>query len=632
MKPGLRLTVPIGTRPEIVKLAPVVNALREHGHHVRVIATGQHFDAELTDVFFSALRLQPDVRWVLPSSEADRVGAILSDAMTEIAEQRPDAVLVLGDTWTVPLFALAARRYGIAVVHLEAGLRSFNELSIEEVNRRIAGAVAQFHLAPTGLAAKFLRAEGVEEDRIEVVGNPVIDAMRLMGLAPIPVASRRGIVLTAHRASNVDDPDRLAALVDIVEALVVRHGPVCFPLHPRTRTRLNEYGLWDRFVGSGVGYCEPLGYREMLRAVASSRVVVTDSGGLQEETAWLGVPVVVLRDTTARWEGVRNGTAALTGLDRAATLQAVERFASEAEQRRIADTPCPYGVGDTAQQVVDFFDTERARNGLQLREPSAPETALSQPVATEPAPAAVANEGSDEHTSSPISAVLFDLDDTLYIQASWLDGAWDAVADRAAELANLEYEPFRRALALAASAGSARGAIIDRALAAVSGPPQVLEELVAVFRHHRQPLHMSATNGAVLRDLAARVPIGLVTDGDPRIQRAKLAGLGLAGTFDATVFSDEQGRGRRKPHPSPFLLALSRLGVPPRDAVFVGDRPETDIAGALRLGMRAIRVRTGEYAALPDVAGTWHSVEDLAAAHRCLLDSGLMNHREIAGG
>ena len=621
MKPGLHLTVPIGTRPEIVKLAPVVNSLREHGHHVRVVATGQHFDAELTDVFFSALHLQPDVRWALPSSEAERVGAILSAAMTEIAEQRPDAVLILGDTWTVPLFALAARRYGIAVVHLEAGLRSFNELSIEEVNRRIAGAVAQFHLAPTDLAATFLRAEGIEENRIEVVGNPVIDAMRLMGITPIPVAARRGIVLTAHRASNVDDPGRLAALVDIVEALVVRHGPVCFPLHPRTRARLNEYGLWDRFVGSGVGYCEPLGYREMLHAVASSRVVVTDSGGLQEEAAWLGVPVVVLRDTTARWEGVRNETAALTGLDRSATLQAVERFAGEAEQQRIAETPCPYGAGNTAQQVVDFFDTERAREGLRLREPATPE----------PAPAAVGGEGSDEHGSRPISAVLFDLDDTLYIQASWLDGAWDAVADRAATLANIEYEPFRLALAAAASAGSARGAIIDRALAAVAGPPQILEELVAVFRHHRQPLHMSATNTAVLRELAARVPIGLVSDGDPGIQRAKLAGLGIADAFDAIVLSDELGRDHRKPHPSPFLLALSRLGVPPQNAVFVGDRPDTDITGALELGMRAIRVRTGEYAALPDVAGTWRSVDDLAAAHRFLVDSGLVNRRDIAG-
>lgn len=196
------------------------------------------------------------------------------------------------------------------------------------------------------------------------------------------------------------------------------------------------------------------------------------------------------------------------------------------------------------------------------------------------------------------------------------------MADRAAELGGLEYEPFRLALASAAGGGSARGRIIDRALAAVSGPPQIVEQLVAVFRHHRQPLYLSSANSAVLTDLAARVPIGLVTDGDPRIQRAKLAGLGLADAFAATVFSDELGRDRRKPHPSPFLLALSRLGVLSQHAVFVGDRPETDMGGALGLGMPAIRVRTGEYAAVPDVAGTWPSVEDLAAAHRRLLDSG----------
>lgn len=134
-----------------------------------------------------------------------------------------------------------------------------------------------------------------------------------MDIAPAPVGARRWIVLTAHRASNVDDPDRLAALLAIVEALVGRHGLVSFSLHPRTRARLNEYGLWDRFVDSGVRSSEPSGYGEMLRAVAASRVVVTDSGGLQEEASWLGVPVVVLRDSTARWEGVRNDTAALPG-------------------------------------------------------------------------------------------------------------------------------------------------------------------------------------------------------------------------------------------------------------------------------------------------------------------------------
>ncbi len=609
MTPGLRFVIPIGAQPEIVKLAPVVNALRERGHHVRVVATGQHFDTELTDVFFGALHLQPDVRWALPSSEADRVGSILSRAMTEIAEQRPDAVLVFGDTWTVPLFALAARRYGIAVVHLEAGLRSFNEHSIEEVNRRIAAVAAQFHLAPTELAAEFLRAEGIPSDRIRVVGNPVIDAMHLMDIRAVPVSARRGILLTAHRATNVDDPHRLRALLSIVEALVEPHGPVNFPLHPRTRARLIEYGLWGRFVGSGVRYSDPLAYREMLHKVASSRVVVTDSGGLQEEAAWLGVPVVVLRESTSRWEGVRSRTAALTGLDWRATLDAVNGFVLEDEQRRVAGTVCPYGNGDTAQQVVNFFDNPTVRDGLRLTE-------LAVSVAG-PAPPGGG-------MGRPVSAVLFDLDGTVYTPAIWLEGAWDAVADRAGDIAGLDREAFRTALASVAEEGAAKAGIIDRALAAVSGPSEIVEELVGVFRNHRQPLQLCPTNGAALTAIAARVPIGLITDGDPSIQRAKLAGLGLADAFDFVVFSDELGRVRRKPHPSPFLTALARLGVAPHHAVFIGDRPDTDMVGAIGVGIRAIRVRTGEYGRMPDAPGTWRTVDDLAAASRFLLDLGLL--------
>jgi UDP-N-acetylglucosamine 2-epimerase (non-hydrolysing) len=306
----LRLTVPVGTRPEVIKLAGVVAALRDRGHEVRCVATGQHEDPRMYADVLAGLGLEPDAAWRLDGGEGDRVGGLLANAYRDIEAFRPDAVLVLGDTHTAPMMALAARRYGAGVIHLEAGLRSFNERSMEESNRKVVAALATLHLAPTRLAARFLRAEGVPAARVRVVGNPAIDAVRATGLPRVPVAERRGVLVTAHRATNVDDSQRLRILVDLVEDLGAERGPVLFPLHPRTGTRLREQGLLDRLVAApGVRCCQPLPFPELLQAMAASRVVVTDSGGLQEEASWFGVPTVIMRNTTPRWEGVELGAA-----------------------------------------------------------------------------------------------------------------------------------------------------------------------------------------------------------------------------------------------------------------------------------------------------------------------------------
>ncbi|MFD0632910.1 UDP-N-acetylglucosamine 2-epimerase [Catenulispora yoronensis] len=202
----MRLTIPFGTRPEIVKLAPVVRALRARDWPTRLVFTGQHFDPALGEEFLSSLNMEPDARWTLPADPATALGALLHHAVDEIAAHPTDAILLLGDTMTVPTFCLAARRACVPVLHLEAGLRSFNETSIEEVNRRIAAATASLHLAPTALAAQFLRAEGVDPSRIHVVGNTVVDVVREAGIARVPSDARRGVLVTAHRASTVDSP------------------------------------------------------------------------------------------------------------------------------------------------------------------------------------------------------------------------------------------------------------------------------------------------------------------------------------------------------------------------------------------------------------------------------------------
>ena len=373
----MRITIPIGTRPEVIKLARVVRALRDAGHEVRCVATGQHTDPRMAGHLFDALGCPPDAVWELPGTEGQRVGKLLELAFDELSTNRPDGLMVLGDTYTAPLTAMAARRHGVGVIHLEAGLRSFNERSMEELHRRMMADLATVHLAPTEMAATFLTAEGVASERIRVVGNPVIDALVASGVERVPVDERRGVLVTAHRATNVDDPERLAELVNLVRSLGREFGPVVFPVHPRTNARLEDSGLL-RLVAdaAGVELREPLSYERLLERLAASRMVVTDSGGLQEEASYFGVPAVVLRATTPRWESVASGAVRLTGLDAARAMDAVRALASPAEIRRIDGLPCPYGSGDTGGRVVAALEEAAL---LQLLSPAEPELGGSPP-------------------------------------------------------------------------------------------------------------------------------------------------------------------------------------------------------------------------------------------------------------
>jgi UDP-N-acetylglucosamine 2-epimerase (non-hydrolysing) len=365
----MRVLVPFGTRPEIVKLAPVVSALRRAGHTVTTVATGQHDDPAMTEVFYTGLGVRPDVVWRLAGDEGDRVGSMLGAAYRALAVDRPEVVVLLGDTHTVPLFCLAARRHGVPVAHLEAGLRSFNPTSLEEVNRRVAAATASLHLAPTERAARFLLDEGVEPERVRVVGNPVIDSLLRRDRRRRPVRDRAGVIVTAHRATNVDDPDRLARLVRIVLGLAGDVGPVTFPVHPRTQRRLADAGLLGDLDHPRVRLLAPVGYDEMLDLVAGARLVVSDSGGLQEEASWFGVPVVVLRRSTPRWEGVELGSAVLAGLDVDRALEAAAWLTTRAEQQRVAALPCPYGDGHTGERVAELLADPGTAPLLRIEEP-----------------------------------------------------------------------------------------------------------------------------------------------------------------------------------------------------------------------------------------------------------------------
>ena len=373
MSRARHVLVPFGTRPEVVKLAPVVTGLQAAGHRVTVVDTGQHTDPALSSELQAALGLTPTWRFALPAEQPARTGAVHADAASAVARSRPDLVLALGDTNTVPAYALAARAAGVPFAHVEAGLRSFNPRSVEEVNRRVASAVAHLHFAPTVRAAEFLAAEGVPAERTFVVGNPVVDTLVARGVRPTPVADRAGVLVTAHRPTNVDDPARLARLVAVVRSLAEQVGPVHFPVHPRTAQRLAASGLGTALDHPGITLTGPLDYDELLGVLAAARLAVTDSGGIQEEAAFLGVPVVVLRASTPRWEGVAAGTTTLAGLaddDAAAgVLAAALAHATPEGQARAAALPCPYGDGTAGAQISAILADERTDRLLALDEP-----------------------------------------------------------------------------------------------------------------------------------------------------------------------------------------------------------------------------------------------------------------------
>lgn len=301
----MNLAIVLGTRPEIVKLAPVIRALPEGS---AVIHTGQHYDSNMAQVFFDAFGLaEPDHYLAIGgATRGQQIGEAVKRLDEVFAELEPEAVIAQGDTNSTMAAAIAANARSIPSVHVEAGLRSHDRRMPEEHNRVVADHLADLCLAPTGMSASNLTAEGVDEDRIRVTGNTVVDAVEHL----LPLADERSAILdkyglaseefvlsTFHRPENVDDARTLKTIVDELRAITL---PVVLPLHPRTRSIAREYGI--NLESEEVRVIDPLGYIEFLALLAECRVAVADSGGLQEEVSVLKRPMVVVRRTTERPE------------------------------------------------------------------------------------------------------------------------------------------------------------------------------------------------------------------------------------------------------------------------------------------------------------------------------------------
>ncbi|HTW41505.1 MAG TPA: UDP-N-acetylglucosamine 2-epimerase (non-hydrolyzing) [Solirubrobacteraceae bacterium] len=352
----MRILTVVGNRPQFIKAAAVSGPLRER-HEEILVHTGQHHDDSLSRVFFSELGLRRPERelGIAGGSNASQTARMLAALEPLLADVRPDAALVYGDTNSTLAGALAAAQARIPLAHVEAGMRSFDRAMPEELNRVLCDHASDLLLCSSDTAAANLAAEAVT-GRVEVVGDVMVDvalrwqpAARADGAVPAAYGLTPGeyLLLTAHRAGNVDDRQRLRSLVQLIEALP---APVLFPVHPRTRTRLQDAGLLDALAArEGVQLTEPLGYVEFSALVCQARAVLTDSGGVQKEAYLAGVPCVTLRASTEWVETVDAGWNTLVDLDAQATLAALERTPP-------VEHPQLYGDGRAGQRCVEAIE------------------------------------------------------------------------------------------------------------------------------------------------------------------------------------------------------------------------------------------------------------------------------------
>jgi UDP-N-acetylglucosamine 2-epimerase (non-hydrolysing)/UDP-GlcNAc3NAcA epimerase len=348
----VRILSVIGNRPQFVKAAAVSRKLRE-GHEEVLVHTGQHYDDELSRVFVEELDIPPPERelGIHDGSNASQTARMLAALAPVLAEVDPEAVLVYGDTNSTLAGGLAGAQAGLPVAHVEAGMRSFDRRMPEELNRILTDHLSSLLLCPSETAVENLRREGVNGG-VELVGDVMVDVAELV--APrarerTDVLERWGVepgdyaVVTAHRAGNVDDPARLERLVDLLTRLPLA---AAFPVHPRTRARLEESGLLARLdAASGVRLGAPVGYVEFSALLQHARTVLTDSGGVQKEAYLAGVPCVTLRDSTEWVETVDAGWNVLVDLDADAALATLDREPP-------AERPPLYGDGRAGERVA----------------------------------------------------------------------------------------------------------------------------------------------------------------------------------------------------------------------------------------------------------------------------------------
>ena len=351
----------VGARPNFMKVAPIVEAMkrREREFTPLLVHTGQHYDADMSDAFFRDLDLPaPDIHLGVGSAPREQQLAAVAERFEPvILKEKPDWVIVVGDVNSTLACARVANRLGTKVAHVEAGLRSYDAAMPEEANRVETDRIADLLFTPSADADENLLAEGIEAKRIRLVGNVMIDSLttHLQRARQSQIKVNLGLsnedycVLTLHRPSSVDDPNAFNRILDAL-AEISRRLPIIFPVHPRTRKNISEFDLKARVESlTGLRLIEPLGYLDFLSLYSDARLVLTDSGGIQEETTVLGVPCLTLRENTERPITISLGTNKLVGTDTETIVR--EAFAA-LDAAPKTPVEIPLWDGHTAERIV----------------------------------------------------------------------------------------------------------------------------------------------------------------------------------------------------------------------------------------------------------------------------------------
>ena len=321
----------VGARPQFIKLVPLSKELRKSGFKEVIVHTGQHYDDNMSELFFKELEIpEPDYNLGIGSgSHGEQTGKMLIAIEDILLKENPDLVIIYGDTNSTLAGALASSKLHIPLAHIEAGLRSFNKNMPEEINRIVADHLSSLLFAPTETAIENLRREGIEKG-VYLVGDIMFDALMHFSkisdakskiLEALNLKPREYYLATIHRAENTDSYERLK---NILEALSSLDKPVIFPVHPRTKKKVEEYNI--EFLIEKIQVIEPVGYLDMIQLEKNAKVILTDSGGVQKEAFWLRVPCITLRDETEWVETVRYGWNRLVGADKEKILEAVKNI------------------------------------------------------------------------------------------------------------------------------------------------------------------------------------------------------------------------------------------------------------------------------------------------------------------
>jgi UDP-N-acetylglucosamine 2-epimerase (non-hydrolysing) len=370
----VRVAVVVGTRPEVIKMAHIIRVLEERGEDCLIFHTGQHYDFNMDRVFFDEFKLrQPDVNLNVGSgSHGETTGKVIMGLEREYIKRKPDLVLVNGDTNTTMAGALAAVKLHILCGHVEAGIRNYDRRMPEEYNRLVADHVSDYLFATSKLTERNLIEESISRNvkylyfgdfkgpKIFLTGNTIVDVVNdvMKKVNPQAVRSRLGLkkdgyfYLTIHREENVDYKERLQSILKGLVMVSKRYDvPTVFPIHPRTRARIERFGLTDDLEKiRNLILVDPGGYFDHLALESDAQLVMTDSGGMQEETCTLKVPGVVLREVTDRPEGVEVGATMLSSLEPGRILQATNAMMQK--ERNWAN---PYGDGHASERIVDVI-------------------------------------------------------------------------------------------------------------------------------------------------------------------------------------------------------------------------------------------------------------------------------------